>query len=217
VIGAVFAFGAACVFAFIAWNALSDGPLVLLDKSIALHMKEADKEEGLFRAIVILITDSGGIAAMTILAVLGVLWEGWRGHGKWRVAVGWAVIVTGGAALNLGMKAALQRQRPPLEWRDPVVYETNESFPSGHAMGGAIGIGLLGYALMLRHRRWRTKLLIVLALGTWVMSIGFSRVYLRAHWFSDVLGGFALGLAWLSLGLGIVETWRRRHGQTRAH
>ncbi len=76
-------------------------------------------------------------------------------------------------------------------------------------MGGTIGIGLLGYAIMLRDRHWRTKLAIVLALGAWLMSIGFSRVFLRAHWFSDVLGGFFLGLAWLSLGLGILETWRR--------
>ena len=173
-------------------------------------MKEAGERPGALRPIMIGVTNSGGVAAMTIMAVLGVVWESWRGHGKWRVAVGWAIIALGGSALNLGLKVSLQRERPPKEWRDRAIFETNESFPSGHAMGGTIGIGLLGYTLMLRDRHWRTKLAIVLGLGAWAMSIGWSRVYLRAHWFSDVLGGFTLGLAWLSLGLGIVETWRRR-------
>ena len=154
-------------------------------------------------------TESGGVAAMTILAVLGVVWQAWRGRGKARVAIGWALIVIGGALLNQIVKTAVQRERPPPEWRDPVVSETNESFPSGHAMGGTIGIGLLGYAFMLKDRHWRSKLLMILLLGAWVISIGLSRVYLRAHWFSDVLGGFTLGLAWLSLGLGMLETWRR--------
>ena len=89
------------------------------------------------------------------------------------------------------------------------MHETNKSFPSGHAMGGTIGIGLLGYAIMLRDRHLAHQIGDCAGSGAWLMSIGVSRVFLRAHWFSDVLGGFFLGLAWLSLGLGILETWRR--------
>jgi membrane-associated phospholipid phosphatase len=212
IVGIVIACLASGIFAVVAWNALEQGRLVTLDETIAQDMMKFGMEHGLFRRLMILVTYSGGVAAMAVLAALGVIWEGWSGHGKGRVAIGWAVIMIGGALLNQAVKTGLQRERPPLEWRDPAVHETNMSFPSGHAMGGTIGIGLLGYALMLRDRHWRTKLLIVLVLGAWVMTIGFSRIYLRAHWFSDVLGGFVLGVAWLSLGLGMLETWRRHNG-----
>src|SRR5207245_1405036 len=146
-VGSVIACIAAGIFVAIAVNVLTDGFLARLDRTIALEMKEAGEQPGALRPIMIGVTNSGGVAAMTIMAVLGVVWESWRGHGKWRVAVGWAVIALGGSALNLGLKVSLQRERPPKEWRDRAIFETNESFPSGHAMGGTIGIGLLGYTL----------------------------------------------------------------------
>jgi undecaprenyl-diphosphatase len=198
------------VFFVIAMNALDDGVMAALDKDIAQEMVEASSNQPIIRLVMIGFTYSGGVAAMSILTALGVVWEAWRGVGKWRVAVGWALIMIGGALLNQAVKTHYERPRPPVAWRDRVVHETNESFPSGHAMGSTIGIGLLGYAIMLRKRRLGTKLLIVVLLAVWIILIGFSRIYLRAHWFSDVLGGFALGAAWLSIGLGALETWRRK-------
>jgi membrane-associated phospholipid phosphatase len=207
--GCVIGCVAAGIFVAIATNALMDGPLVDLDHRIAQDMIDASSGQPTLRTIMVGVTHSGGTAAMAVLTALGVIWEGWRGLGKWRVAVGWALIMIGGALLNRAVKEYCHRERPPIERRDSAAPETSKSFPSGHAMGSTIGVGLLGYALMLRTWRLRTKLLIVLVLGAWVLSIGFSRIYLRAHWFSDVLGGFALGAAWLSVGLGILETWRR--------
>ena len=46
-----------------------------------------------------------------------------------------------------------------------------------------------------------------------VVAVAFSRTYLRAHWFSDVVGGMTLGVAWLFLCLGWLE--RMRLGQLR--
>src|SRR5262249_28046515 len=123
------------IFLAIAQNVVTGGFLVALDNTIALDMKQAGEQSDLLRPAMIAVTDSGGVAAMVTLAVLGVVWQAWRGRGKGRVAVGWALIALGGALLNQAVKVSVQRERPPKEWRDPVVSETNESFPSGHAMG----------------------------------------------------------------------------------
>jgi len=46
-----------------------------------------------------------------------------------------------------------------------------------------------------------------------VLTVGFSRLYLDVHWLTDVIGGFALGLAYLLLTIWIVETLRRRRAE----
>jgi undecaprenyl-diphosphatase len=93
--------------------------------------------------------------------------------------------------------------------RDPAVTETNESFPSGHAMGSLVGYGMLAYALFLDIRcRW-CRAAILASVAMLVPAIGLSRIYLRAHWLSDVLAGFAIGAAWLSLWLGALEWYRQ--------
>ena len=82
------------------------------------------------------------------------------------------------------------------------------SFPSGHVMSYIAFWGLIfSFTLILfkGHHWWRTTLLIVS--GLCVVLIGPSRIYLGAHWASDVLGayllgGFLLGMAlWIYLDL----------------
>ena len=80
-------------------------------------------------------------------------------------------------------------------------------------MGGAIGFGLLGYCLILPQRRWLFRIVTVGLIIAIVLGIGFSRVYLRAHWLSDVIAGWTTGAAWLFLCLGWLE--RLRLHQTR--
>src|SRR5437764_987362 len=70
--------------------------------------------------------------------------------------------------------------------------------------------GLLGYALILPQRRRPRRIVAINFMIAIILAIGFSRMYLRAHWFSDVVGGWSLGLAWLFLCLGWLERGRRR-------
>jgi undecaprenyl-diphosphatase len=70
---------------------------------------------------------------------------------------------------------------------------------------------MLGYLLLRRlQRRW-ARIVAVTGLGLLILAVAFSRIYLGAHWFSDVLGGLAVGTAWLAITVTPLEIVRRRN------
>jgi membrane-associated phospholipid phosphatase len=144
-------------------------------------------------------TDAGGVPVMTALAIVGalLLWL----CGQQRLAAGWLLAAALGCVLNQGSKALFDRPRPGAALRDEAVTERNASYPSGHAMGSMIGYGTLAWVGVVMLRRRSAKVALVTLLALLVLAIGGSRVYLRAHWLSDVLGGFALGGFWLTVCL----------------
>jgi undecaprenyl-diphosphatase len=152
------------------------------------------------------LTDVGGVAANILLAVVGALWQASLKNRT--LALAWIGIAIGGAILNSGTKHFFERDRPGPELRDQAVLETNKSYPSGHSMGSAIGYGMLAYTLILGERRRSLHILKPLLCAALVLGIGFSRIYLRAHWFSDVVAGWSIGLCWLFFCLGWLERWR---------
>jgi undecaprenyl-diphosphatase len=182
--------------------------LVNLDKAWAEHWWQYHERYPSHRYPFVVFTYLGSIPWMVAINAVGILWMFWQR--KPVLAVGWLVLAVGGGLLTLGLKDFVERPRPPREWRDEAVTEDNESYPSGHSMGSMIGYGLFAYAGWCALQSRRSRLLLVASLGVLVLLIGFSRIYLRAHWFSDVVGGFAIGLAWLSLGLAVLGFYRRR-------
>lgn len=77
-------------------------------------------------------------------------------------------------------------------------------------MMAAVLYGALAAYLFSKTTDRRRRLLIVLATGFLVALVGFSRMYLGAHYLSDVLAAMAEGLAWLSLCLTVVySVWQR--------
>jgi membrane-associated phospholipid phosphatase len=134
----------------------------------------------------------GGIATIPLRTIaLLVLAIRRRWHAFAAFALTWA---TAEVALR-ALKAWFARGRPP----DALVTTVGFSFPSGHAVAGAATAVALVLAFMLpepRRRRWEW-----IAVGfSFVMA--FSRVYLRAHWLSDVVAGVLLGagiaIAWFA-------------------
>jgi len=88
------------------------------------------------------------------------------------------------------------------------------SFPSGHALMSVTFYGLLVLIVWQNVRqtwlKWALSVLLVLL----ILAIGLSRIYLRVHYASDVLAGFAVGLVWLLLSLWIlskVEKYSKRN------
>jgi membrane-associated phospholipid phosphatase len=134
-----------------------------------------------------------------------------------RTADGAALLV--GALLTWAgvwiVKAAVGRARPP----DPLVHTTGESFPSAHA---ANAVGWLALALALSALiRTRTGRVAATAAGFALAAmVGLSRVYLRAHYLSDVIAGEALGVAMYALVAIGALTWlpsRRASGSRPAN
>jgi membrane-associated phospholipid phosphatase len=204
---AVLLFCAAAVlgvfFVFWTWLALDPaGGLDAFDLRVSEFWRQHAGAET--RAANLLLTDLGGVAGNLVTALMGAVWQ--LSHGRRRFAAAWIAIVLGGGVLNQALKIGLDRDRP--QDPDNAVVERNKSYPSGHAMGGAVGYGMVCYALLRQSRFPFRRTALVTLFVMLIVGIGFSRIYLRAHWFSDVIGGYAAGLCWLSLCVGLLE--RRR-------
>lgn len=206
-VGILIALAGAILFAGIAFFALRPSFLTDFDRAVAEHMVARTDDHEFRRGVMLTLTFLGDIAPMTLLAAVLGTWQFFRG----RRLVGLAcwLVPLGGALVNLALKTSFDRERPPAAWRDLAVEETNESFPSGHAMGSAIGYGMVAYLLILTMPGRRIRILAPMLAALLAAGIGFSRIYLRAHWFSDVLAGLTIGVAWLAFCLGMVEGRRR--------
>ena len=148
----------------------------------------------------------GTLGVLLMSAVLGIALWCW-GRRWWLLAL--LLSVPGGMLLNVAVKHLVQRARPHFD--DPLVFLTTYSFPSGHTAGAALFYGFLT-VLVFAHppaRRWRTAM--VAAGAAMVLLVGLSRIYLGAHFFTDVVGGLALAGLWLCVSLSAVQAlWRRR-------
>ena len=125
----------------------------------------------------------------------------------------WLIAVLGGEVLNLLIKDLFARPRPSFE--RPLVVETSYSFPSGQAMESLVVYGMLAYFAVLTLRSQRARAVSVGGAALIVVLIGLSRVYLGAHYVSDVVGGFAAGGAWLGTVVTAWEAIRRRDTANR--
>lgn len=115
------------------------------------------------------------------------------------------VSLTGGMLTNFLGKFLIRRLRPV----EPVYLESSYSFPSAHSTLAVVLYGFIFYYLW-RQTKKRSQKNLILVLGILlILAIGFSRIYLGVHFFTDVAGGYFLGLAWLCGGIGLVE-WRRK-------
>ncbi len=100
------------------------------------------------------------------------------------------------------LKFAFHRPRPSAAFaliQSPASF----SYPSGHALTSIVFFGTLAYIGVRTFRQFRWRFVIVSAAALGALLVGASRVYLGVHWLTDVVGGWALGLAWLTLWIGV--------------
>ncbi|HEV2670460.1 MAG TPA: phosphatase PAP2 family protein [Gemmatimonadales bacterium] len=127
---------------------------------------------------------------------------------------GWIIALVGGEVLNAALKRIIQRPRPP---HSVISSPESWSFPSGHAMESLIGYGMAAYLIIVLVPAARARRgAIVLAAASLIVAIGFSRMYLGVHYFSDVIGGYTAGGLWLAMSISGVELARGWQSRDRA-
>ncbi len=141
--------------------------------------------------LMVIITQLGDSEVLYGFTALLGLWLMWRRN--WRMVAHWVIAVAAVALLTWALKLHTGVARPPLLDTSAMSY----AFPSMHAALSVAVYGFLAVAIARELRgywHWVPYSLTVFL----VVSIGFSRLYLGAHWLSDILAGWSLGLIWVA-------------------
>lgn len=195
---------AAWLFGYIADEVFDGAPITLVDLQLA-NWFHAHATPGVTQ-IMLVFTHWNSVAGVAIMAVLlgWVLWQ--RRLDYWLLAL--ACTVPGGMVVNGLMKLAFARARPSFD--HPLVTLATYSFPSGHSSGATLFYGFLACLLVRHIPHGGRRIAIACAAILMVALVGFSRIYLGAHYLTDVLAGITEGVAWLAICITAVSSLRRR-------
>jgi membrane-associated phospholipid phosphatase len=149
----------------------------------------------------------GGWFSVLVVVTIGILvW--------WRIGRLEAIMILVGGLLTLVnaiLKLAVSRPRPSSDLIRVLSPEQGYSFPSGHALFAIVVLGLLAYYLYINVKGRALQTLVTVGLIALILLIGASRVYLGAHWPSDILGGYLVGGVLLTGLIWFYKIWERRH------
>jgi len=188
-IGLAFVLGLAAMYAFIrlADEVLEQQTLALDTAASAFILRyQSPQMDVLMRAISLF--GSELIWVFSVILLVLFVWQR-----RWGAGMMLIVVTLGAQLLNNLLKAAFQRARPmPYS---AFIEAQQYSFPSGHAMMAAAFYLFLTYVLwQMVGGVWRWA--VVFAMLTLVVLIGVSRIYLQAHYLTDVLAGYVAGFIW---------------------
>ena len=200
--GAIAAVGLGTAFGLVLRDVAARQELIHIDQPV-LDTLIRHTESGLTTTMKV-VSAFGGTTTITIACVLvAALLLARR-----RFRESFLVIAAPLGALGLQhlVKDLVRRPRPPVH---ALVHATGFGFPSGHAAVSLAFYGALAVLLARATRRWSLKVAGWTAAIVVAGLIGFSRMYLRVHYVTDVIGGYALGAAWLAVVISAEGVWRR--------
>ena len=191
------------VFANIAEDVVARDSLVVFDEIVTqwLHAHATPWRTDFF----LFVTTWHNTLGIMVMVTLMALWLAYKRSWDWLLRL--LLSVPLGMLLNVLLKYIFQRQRPVFD--QPLLTLASYSFPSGHTAGATLLYGVLAaWLLTLLQRRWHAPVVVLAAMM--VALVALSRVYLGAHYPSDVFAAMASSTAWLAIVSTGVSTWRKR-------
>lgn len=179
------------LFSVICYGVLSYDSLVI-DTKVYSFIADNLMSDGT-TSVLKVITELGGVA---FIVLAGVLIFMFCKKIRWFVTFD----LVGVTLINQVIKHIVRRPRPNVL---RLVEEDGYSFPSGHSMVSMAFYGIIIYLVYKNVTDKYLKWTLIALLSLLILSIGFSRIYVGVHYFTDVVGGFLLGLAYLIIYINI--------------
>lgn len=182
-----------CIFIFII-NFFFLDEIQLFDNMVMEYFKSNLRNNKLIESIKFL-TSFGDIIVFSVILILIYF----TSHKKYSLYMAVNLIYT--FLINYVLKFLFARTRPA----DKLIEQSGYSFPSGHAMCSTAFYGLLLYFVLKNTKNKTLKTIYVAVFSLIIILIGFTRIYLNVHYFSDVVVGFILGLLTLLIYIKILK------------
>jgi membrane-associated phospholipid phosphatase len=150
----------------------------------------------LFDELMIWVSALGDLTIAVALTAIAMVIFAVRG--QWLEAI-FMLATTSSVMLAFVLKELIHRTRPyPLNQNATgLIQSINEySYPSGHVLFFVVFFGFFAFLAWI-HFAGRTRVIVIAICGALIALIGPSRVFLGAHWASDVLGSYIIGAIWL--------------------
>jgi undecaprenyl-diphosphatase len=186
------AIAGAAIFAWVATQVFS-GATMTLDANVRalVHGRSTATMTAAMKGITVL--GSGNVwAPLALIAIAAI-----RSAAMRAIAIPLAVTASGAGILDQILKHLLPRVRPAPFFE--VAMPRFSSFPSGHALLALSLYGMLAWLIASRLSSVTGRACVWTAAAALILAVGFSRVYLGVHHFTDVVAGYAAGAVWLSV------------------
>ncbi len=188
-------------FSALAYELSSNGPMVQLDTQLAtmFHAMALKTPGWLLETMTF-----GFFLGKEDLQLLGAILVVYFLYKRYWPEVGMVIIGWAGGSL-IWTPLIYYFNRPRPSQQVGIEVKTIPSFPSGHSMFALLALGLLAYMVIPKMPSLFWKWVVGITALALILFVGFSRVFEGGHYLSDVLAGYALGLAWGALVYTVLE------------
>jgi len=197
-----------CIILFIHFtNNLLEGNLTWFDEEATQYLFSKRSDD--LTIFMTFITNMGSVTAYLIWLPVIFMVVYLCNH-RWSHSIEAIVILLSAFFLNLSLKAYYGRLRPDKKHHLVELTEGSLSYPSGHTMTAMAFYGFVIYLLFHLSIKKTYSIIMSVVFATLIFFIGISRIYLGAHYPTDVIAGFVAGFIWLMISVSILRYFQYR-------